>query len=253
MNWINAMIITFSMYSKIPMPRMEWKEKDMKYAMIFFPFVGAVVGGTLFVWWILSERLGIEIFFKSALAVSLPIIITGGIHLDGFLDTMDAISSYQPREKKLEILKDPHTGAFAIISGLVYVILYIGAVSEINTQSGWLIMCLGFIVSRSLSGLSLVWFPSAKKEGLLHTFSEAAHRRLTRIVLLLVLILTLTGMIFCNPVQGIVAGLTAGSVFFYYKRLSFKEFGGITGDLAGFFLQICELFIVISLAFTDKL
>lgn len=253
MNWINAMIITFSMYSKIPMPRMEWKEKDMKYSLVFFPLVGAVIGSIVWGWWFLSERFGFLVLFKSAVAVSLPIIITGGIHLDGFLDTMDAISSYQPREKKLEILKDPHTGAFAIISGLMYCILYLGAVSEIQTQAGWFILCLGFVLSRSLSGLSLVWFPSAKKEGLLYAFSSTAHQWITRTALAVILTLTVAGMIICNPVQGLATGLTAFCVFAYYRRLSLKEFGGITGDLAGFFLQVCELFMVIALAITDKL
>jgi adenosylcobinamide-GDP ribazoletransferase len=50
-----------------------------------------------------------------------PIIITGGIHMDGFLDTQDALSSYQPRERRLEILKDSHAGAFAIQGLLQYI------------------------------------------------------------------------------------------------------------------------------------
>ena len=54
-----------------------------------------------------------------------PIIITGGIHMDGFLDTQDALGSYQPRERRLEILKDSHAGAFAIISCAVYLMMYV--------------------------------------------------------------------------------------------------------------------------------
>ena len=59
----------------------------------------------------------------------IPILITGGFHIDGFMDTQDAINSYKPREKKLEILKDPHIGAFAVISLLAYSIFWAGAMA----------------------------------------------------------------------------------------------------------------------------
>jgi len=60
----------------------------------------------------------------------IPVVITGGIHLDGLLDTADALSSYQPRERRLEILKDSHAGAFAIIVCCMYFLAYFGFASE---------------------------------------------------------------------------------------------------------------------------
>lgn len=63
-------------------------------------------------------------------------LVTGGIHLDGFLDTQDAMSSYQERERRLEILKDPRAGAFAIISGIVYFLIYLGINSELIAIDG---------------------------------------------------------------------------------------------------------------------
>ena len=114
---LNAMIIAIAMYSKIPMPRVDWNEKNMRYAMCFFPLVGVIIG----VWEIVAGNLitvwkGEGTFFYAVVLTLIPVFITGGIHLDGFADTMDAKSSYGDREKKLQILKDPHTGAFAIIS-----------------------------------------------------------------------------------------------------------------------------------------
>ena len=109
---LNAMIIAIAMYSKIPMPRVDWNEKNMRYAMCFFPLVGVIIGvleivaGNLITVW-----KGEGTFFYAVVLTLIPVFITGGIHLDGFADTMDAKSSYGDREKKLEILKDPHTGA----------------------------------------------------------------------------------------------------------------------------------------------
>ena len=130
---LNAMIIAIAMYSKIPMPRVDWNEKNMRYAMCFFPLVGVIIGvleivaGNLITVW-----KGEGTFFYAVVLTLIPVFITGGIHLDGFADTMDAKSSYGDREKKLEILKDPHTGAFAIISLCCYFLLCVGIFSEMN-------------------------------------------------------------------------------------------------------------------------
>lgn len=116
----NSFKIAFSMYSKIPMPQSEWTDENMSLAMCFFPWVGAVIGLASWVvyqagGWLadrqetLSSGIpGSSNLFLTILLVLIPIFITGGIHLDGFLDTQDALSSYQPMERRLEILKDSH-------------------------------------------------------------------------------------------------------------------------------------------------
>ena len=88
----------------------------MRYAMCFFPVIGAVIGGLLSLWICLTGD-STGSLFRASVAVLIPLIVTGGIHLDGLLDTADALSSYKTMEEKLEILKDSHTGAFAIIVG----------------------------------------------------------------------------------------------------------------------------------------
>ena len=168
---LNAMIIAIAMYSKIPMPRVDWNEKNMRYAMCFFPLVGVIIGvleivaGNLITVW-----KGEETFFYAVVLTLIPVFITGGIHLDGFADTMDAKSSYGDREKKLEILKDPHTGAFAIISLCCYFLLCVGIFSEMRTERLFA-SALVFVFSRSLSGISVVTFPAAKNSGLLQDIS----------------------------------------------------------------------------------
>ena len=109
--------IAFAMYSKIPMPRVDWEKENMRYMMCFFPFVGTVIGALMVGWSFLSGKLGVGDSLRSVIYVLIPVLVTGGIHLDGLLDTADALSSWQPREKKLEILKDSHAGAFAILMG----------------------------------------------------------------------------------------------------------------------------------------
>ena len=94
MNIIKSICVAFSMYSKIPMPRVEWNEKNMKYAMCFFPLVGAVIGGLMLLVRFLCGRFGFNTSVYAVVMTALPVLVSGGIHTDGFIDTVDALSSY---------------------------------------------------------------------------------------------------------------------------------------------------------------
>lgn len=251
----NSFKIAFSMYSKIPMPHSEWTEENMSYAMCFFPWIGAVIGAVT--WGLYSlravlDRQGIvyhDLFF-TVLLVLAPLLITGGIHMDGFLDTQDALSSYQSKERRLEILKDSHAGAFAIISCAVYMLAYVGIYSSLTADSVKVIG-ISFVLSRTLSGLSVVYFPQARKKGLVATFAEKAAKRTTRIVLMGYLVVICAVLV---AVGGIMGGATvsiAGFVFLYYHHMCMTKFGGITGDLAGYFLQMCELLMALGVVILD--
>ena len=131
MNGLYSCIIAISMYSKIPMPNVEWTEERMRYVMCFFPLVGIVQGAALGLWLHLAlDVLNLSVGAAALTGAAIPLLVTGGIHMDGFLDTMDAIHSYGDRSRKLEILKDPHLGAFAVISFGVYMMLYLGVFHE---------------------------------------------------------------------------------------------------------------------------
>lgn len=240
MRIVKAMIIAFSMYSKIPMPQFEWKDEDMKYMLCFFPWIGAVIGGCIYLWGMICEKYEISLLCYTLIGTAIPLLITGGFHADGFMDTMDAFCSYQLREKKLEILKDSHIGAFAVIELIVYGLLYMAAFSEIQDKNLLQIVCAGFFLSRCLSGISVVSFPSAKKEGLLYSFASKAGKNTVKIVLCLQGALCVLFMLWRSLTGGMTVAAAALGVFVYYGYRSKKELGGITGDTAGYFVLLCE-------------
>ena len=158
---MKSLIIAFAMYSKFPMPRVDWEKKALSWALCWFPLVGLAVGAVLWLWLALAGWLGFGAVFTAALALLLPIALSGGIHLDGFCDTCDALSSHQSRERKLEILKDSHTGAFAIICCGLYLLVFFAAWCEAAPAGGAaLALALGPAFSRSLSGLFAVTLPT---------------------------------------------------------------------------------------------
>ena len=174
MNGLYSCIIAISMYSKIPMPNVEWTEERMRYVMCFFPLVGIVQGAALGLWLHLAlDVLNLSVGAVALTGAAIPLLVTGGIHMDGFLDTMDAIHSYGDRSRKLEILKDPHLGAFAVISFGVYMMLYLGVFHEylslvLREDRGdryflYAVPCLVFVMERAFSGLSWSRFPRPRR------------------------------------------------------------------------------------------
>lgn len=247
-NFFFGFLIAFSMYSKLPVPAIKWTKERMRYALCWFPGVGIVCGALLWFWLRLAVFWEIHPVLAGALGVVIPVFVTGGIHLDGFLDTLDARSSYAEREKKLEILSDPHTGAFAIIGFGVYMLLYTGALVQLYVDAAasgqWDVaeaFCLVFSLERACSGLSVVTFPCAKNSGLARIFSDSAQKNVTMAVLLLWIAGLCCGLAGIGWKELAAAGGTVLLVFVYYKKMADREFGGITGDLAGWFLQMAEL------------
>ena len=224
-------------------------KENMKYTFCFFPFIGLVIGALSYLVGWAGERFGFNPAFVSAVLVLVPVLVTGGIHVDGLLDTSDALSSWQERERRLEILKDSHAGAFAVITACVYFLAWYGAYSQLWTNRPALeIMALGFIVSRCFSGISVMTFQKARKDGTVAEFSRKAEDVMVRNVLILYLVILLAVMVWIQPVLGVLAFAAAVFSFLYYHHKAMKYFGGITGDLAGYFLCICEVAMAIVLA-----
>ena len=213
--------------------------------MCFFPLIGAIIGGLSWMWGYWGIRLVNSRTFYAVALLLIPVMVTGGIHLDGLLDTSDALHSYQSRERKLEILKDSHAGAFAILTAVVYFLAYLGIYHEL-TLTVLPVVCIGFVLSRALAGFSIAAFPMAKNTGLAAAFSDGAQKTCVKAVSIFYAVVCTALMLWYNPVIGGCAVLGAALEYLYYYKMSMKEFGGITGDLAGFHTQICELVIAFS-------
>lgn len=259
----NSFKIAFSMYSKIPMPQSEWSKENMRYVMCFFPLVGLVSGALTIGWVALLPILRLDgggFGLGAAVLALIPVAVTGGIHLDGFLDTSDALGSWQEPERRLEILKDSCAGAFAVIMGCVYFALSLGAYTafqdaalEIWEKGSFGDMrivfqaaCL-YIISRSLSGLAIVTRPMAKNTGLAAAFSDGAQKRTVAVTMVVYLVVCCAAVLALNPLPGAVSLLVGLAVYMYYGSMAKSKFGGVTGDLAGWFVQAAELGMLLAL------
>jgi len=103
----------------------------------------------------------------------------------------------------------------------------------------------GYVLSRAMSGFAVVVFPAAKESGLVRTFQDRADRQRTGIVMVICALAAGGFMFYVSPPLGGAAVAGAVIVSVYYRLMAMRQFGGVTGDLAGYFLQLCELAILI--------
>ncbi|MEZ4509775.1 MAG: adenosylcobinamide-GDP ribazoletransferase [Eubacteriales bacterium] len=244
MTWLKSLCIAIGTYSIFPVPQFEWKESNLKYSICFLPVVGLLIGAALFAWAWVSNALLFNRTLFAAVAAVIPLLLTGGIHMDGFMDTTDALSSHRDREQKLTILKDPHIGAFAVIYFGIYLMLSFGLYHALFQPDLLLVVSIGFLLSRSLTVVSVVTLPRARKEGMLHTMTAQAPPKRVLLALSLVALLAAGAMIWVNRASGGTAVAFALITLIAYRCMVKKQFSGVTGDTSGFFLQLSELIIL---------
>lgn len=251
---MNSVLLAFAMFSRIPVPNVAWNEKNMRYLLAAFPLVGVAVGAALLAWDWLCASLALGGLLRGAGFVLLPLLITGGIHMDGFCDTVDALASHGDVEKKRRILKDPHIGSFAAIAACAYIVVFsaLGAEAAFSFRE-MLCFSLTFMLSRSMAGLAVILFPCSPESGLGRSFQSAAHKRSVLAVLLAVI----AGLGLAMTLLGGVAGVVAfgGTILLlgWCRRVAAVHFGGMGGDLSGWLLQMCEILSLAALVLVPRI
>jgi len=229
------------MFCAIPQPFHLWDEACVNLVLPCFPIVGGITGA---LWWLFAELMiwsGIRITLAAAAAALFPFIVSGFIHLEGYMDTSDAVLSRRPIEDKLRILKDPHTGAFAVIMLAVLFVLWFAAVSVV-VESGRSLALLAVIpvLSRCCAALSILRLKTLAQSSYANMFRQntgALHVVFIAIIAVagIALSFLFAGFRGLAVSAAVMAGYAAAMAFAY------KDLKGVSGDLAGFALVIGEL------------
>jgi adenosylcobinamide-GDP ribazoletransferase len=218
-----------------------WTDEDFGGSVKFFPLYGLIIGGILALgYYTLSQ-----IFPPMVTAVCillLEVAITGGIHLDGFMDTMDGIFSGRSAERILEIMKDSRVGAHSVIAlGLLYLIKFS---MYYEFPSEMLIPVLIFmpVLGRWAMVMGITSFPYARPEGMGKSFHQYAGRNAFTIGTIITL-----GIAAAFQWIGIITFVvTAAFVYLFCRRIT-KQIGGLTGDVYGAateLTQVTAMFVI---------
>ena len=239
-----AVVMAFSTFSRIPMPQICWEKAHMRYLMCAFVLVGAVVGAAQVAWFALAGALELSNLLQGVGYALVAVAITGGIHLDGLADVADALSSHAEPARKVEIMKDPHAGAFALIALVCYLVAQAALAGEVDPACARDLVALGLVplASRCTAGLATLVLPSASKHGMQQSFRDAGRTDTRPLILLGVEgALVMLAMVAMRPVFGLVSVVACVACAMFAAQRARKEFGGFNGDQAGCLLQTCEL------------
>ncbi len=222
--------------------------EDVARSTIYYPFVGLLIGGFLY-----GAALALAYLFPvfpwAVLMLSLWVIVTGGLHLDGVSDLADGLGGGQNREEKLAIMKDSRVGAFGAISLIIILLIKLSMISELSVDHSRRAFLLAPIGGRSILLILIHFFPSARPGGLGDFFRP--YSTLKGII---------TGLVFSFGFGWLLFGVTGiimlSAAFLAVVLLGVfisRVLGGLTGDVYGAAIEICEVLILTAAVFLQGL
>lgn len=245
---VKGFIMSMGMYTVLPVPRNIWDESASGFLIAFYPLQGAIIGGLWFLVCELLKHFGCPIMISALLFTFVPFWLSGGLHLDGFMDTMDAICSRREIEEKKRILKDSHTGAFAVIGfGFCLLSWFVAGYTILSLNKSFLPLLLIPIASRSFTGFCVLNGKPLSENSYIMIYQKDKKRWQSLLQCGYLVACFGIALIFMRWQAVLILTMEVLGAFGLKCRTQ-HEFGGISGDLSGFILTLSELIAVLTLA-----
>ena len=229
-NFFKGFALAISMLTTVPFFKIHNFNKGINgYAVMFYPLVGLLLGLLLWAVQLLlsghlaSTHIGIILF-------SILIILTGALHLDGLSDTIDGL--FVPKERAIEVMKDPNTGGMGMIFSVTFLILKASTLAVFNA---FYLLPIVLMLSRFNAVLAIYMFPYISQNGMGTLAKKELKRSQVFIAIVYVALLSISTL-----------GLFALSLFvlFVIKTFFIKRYGGFSGDIYGFTIEVTELILL---------
>lgn len=225
--------------TRLPIREIDWNEVDYGKASLYFPLVGLIVGVHLYLLYLVSNMFFPPIVMAAILLIG-NILLTGGIHLDGFMDTVDGVFSGRSKERKLEIMKDSRVGANAVVGLFSLLLLKFTLLLYLPIEL-WQGLPLMVGIGRWVMVYSFFRFPYARPEGL----GRAHQQYTTRLEFFGALATISLAAFLLWKVQGLIALLVCTLIAHFLASRLCKAIGGLTGDTYGALGETIEVAFLI--------
>jgi len=239
MLWIKKLFLgfslAFSMLSIIPFFKVHHFYKGINgFAVMFYPLVGLILGSILALFFYLFEGLLPETYLY-VLTFALWVLLTGALHLDGVADVLDAL--FVSRNRREAVLKDPHIGAMGFIFTLLFMIIKLTALMQVDLI--YLLPML-LMLSRFNAVIAIYFFDYIRKDGM----GSLAKEELKgwQVFIALVMISSIGFIDNSYLFLWMLVALLLSLLLTY--GLAKKYFGGFSGDLYGLLIEMSELFLL---------
>ena len=229
-------------YTIIPLPS-NWVGNWQRIAR-WCTFIGLFLGLLLGLSNIVLNYLNISLFTRSALIIALWIGLTGGLHLDGAMDTADGLAVGDPT-RRLEVMRDSATGAFGAITAVIILLLKTASLSEITDKYSWLCLMLAASWGRWGQIIAIALYPYAREEG-----KGAIHKKNLRlpqdILLSLIPLLVCSSLLlwFLPWWKTIIVVFGCNAIAFVTGYYFYLQLQGHTGDTYGAVVEWSEALIL---------
>lgn len=240
-----AVSFAITFLTRIPLPfNIEYNDKLPSKSLKYFPLIGLLLGSLL-----IGLYNALKIIWPPALAtavlLAIYIYLTGAIHLDGLLDSVDGLFSNRPREKILLIMKDSLNGSFATVTAVIYLLIKFILFYELIDYN--YIFLFFPIYSRWLVLFAIKFFPRAEASSLGEGFDyQLTYKILIRALILPAIIIILG---FYNNWLSLIQLITVITlpliITVYISKFTTSKIGGLTGDIYGMINEIGELMILL--------
>lgn len=205
----------------------------------FFPLVGAVIGFVLAGFDYLTEGY-LPIHVLAAIIIIVEILLTGGLHGDGLMDTMDGIFSVRSRERMLEIMKDSRVGANGAMAFSMFLLLKWSLLLDLLPVASSTALFVMPVLGRFAMVIGITVFPYARPEGIGKAFAQYAGRDTLYFAAALTLLLILS--FGTAALVSLVAVIAFTMIFARYVT---KLLGGLTGDVYGAITELAGIVVLI--------
>lgn len=234
--YLHAFAMCRSMFCAIPFPVNVWDEKANGKMLLFLPLVGLEIGA---LWALLAwgcRALALPTTIMALILCAFPFLVTGFMHLDGFMDVTDAVRSWRDLQRRREILKDSHVGSFAVIGVVVLILAQFACFAGAKREADFRILLLIPAVSRCGSAMAVTGLKSMAT-------SQYANRSQSKaqlpIVGAMLCIFLGVGFLLCGKYGFALVGCAVGYCLALLR--GYRSLQGMNGDIAGYALSIAEL------------
>ena len=240
-----AFQMTQSMFCSMPFTSKEWDETCRPYMLIFLPMIGLEIGclWVLIDW--LTQYFAIPTLIRGLVLCGWPYVVTGFLHLDGFMDVVDAVCSWRPLERRREILKDSHVGSFAVVWCVFLLLAGFSAFSSMPGYAEMGVLLFVPVVSRCCSALAVMKLKTMNTSQYANTTNYPKWHAWA-LVLVLIVSITISGVLWGIAFLALLGALAGYAIAL---RKSYRSLDGMNGDISGFCICISELCAVLVMVF----
>ena len=243
--YLRAFAMCQSMFCAIPFPCHVWDEQARDKMLLFLPIVGLEMG---LIWaglGLLCPYLGLHPLLRGLVLSVYPFLVTGFLHLDGFMDVTDAVKSCRSLPRRREILKDSHVGAFAVIGLVLLVLSQFAVFASAPPQADVRILIFVPAVSRCCSALAVT---GLKPMSTSQYAGQILPKSRMAVLLGMLAMFLAAGFLLCGVWGIVLIGCLAGYGFALRKGYTALE--GMNGDISGYALTISEFWAAAVFALT---